>query len=710
MIPIIFAPDEQSFTSNGLGRLTDCRRFEVTEERNGQYECVFEYPIDGPMFKHLKNGYFVYAAHDDSKTPQPFEIYSMEATLDGWATFRAWHISYWLNDVILKPFTATSCADAMSKIQPNSITQNKFTFWTDKAVTADYALNVPRSVRSTLGGSSGSLLDVYGKGDYEFDKFNVKLWVNRGADRGVSIRYGKNLTKLDQQLQGGSIVNMVVPYWEGPDGDVVSLDYAVYGNAVSYPTPIQTHTLEVIQTHTPEDIYAQFVNLKAQALDLSSDFEDAPTPAELAAKAQQILNASDEYEIKDNIKIDFVALWQTEEYKSVANLQRVYLCDTVHIYYEKLGVNAKAKCIKVVYDTLNERYISVELGEPQTTLGQQVTQQAVSGAVNEVRGIIKGLPDKSYLQDSIDYASDMIRGGLGGHVRLDPQGEDPAELLIMDTADKTTAVNVWRWNAGGLGHSHTGYNGPFSDIAITADGKINATMMTTGTLNANVIAANSIAVSKLTGSIADSGNTWSIDLDTGSLTIGNITANKITSGTLNVGNLTVTGTIQDNLSTPKNYWNLTTGEFVTTQGTLGGFTIDSDGLTASSVVGEMTITPSTILTKTLSLTKNRMAAMSGGQLTLSTQDDNLNWQSCLSLYALALPDNKRNGTIAGPNSNTYINMGETGIVLHLDSSIGGQELNMNPNGISLNSENGYFRINTGTGTFTVNSHQVLEIH
>ena len=146
------------------------------------------------------------------------------------------------------------------------------------------------------------------------------------------------------------------------------------------------------------------------------------------------------------------------------------------------------------------------------------------------------------------------------------------------------------------------------------------------------------------------------------------------------------------------------------QGTLGGFTIDSDGLTASSVVGEMTITPSTILTKTLSLTKNRMAAMSGGQLTLSTQDDNLNWQSCLSLYALALPDNKRNGTIAGPNSNTYINMGETGIVLHLDSSIGGQELNMNPNGISLNSENGYFRINTGTGTFTVNSHQVLEIH
>lgn len=682
MIPIIYAPDEQSFTSNGLGRLTDCRRFEVTEERNGQYECVFEYPIDGPMFKHLKCGYFVYAAHDDSKTPQPFEIYSMDASLDGWATFRAWHISYWLNDVILKPFTATSCADAISKIQPNSITQNKFTFWTDKTVSADYELTVPRSVRSTLGGSSGSLLDVYGKGDYEFDKFNVKLWVNRGSDRGVSIRYGKNLTKLDQQLQGGSIVNMVVPYWEGPDGDVVSLDYAIYGNAVSYPTPIQTHTLEVIQTHTSEDIYAQFVNLKAQALDLSGEFEDAPTPAELAARAQQILNSSDEYEIKDNIKIDFVALWQTEEYKSVANLQRVYLCDTVHIYYEKLGVNAKAKCIKVVYDTLNERYIAVELGEPQTTLGQQVTAQAVSGAVNEVRGIIKGLPDKSFMQDSIDYASDMIRGGLGGHVRLDPQGEDPAELLIMDTADKDTAVNVWRWNSGGLGHSHTGYNGPFNDIAITADGKINATMITTGTLEAGRIAAHSLSADKISGSITDSGNTWSIDFTNGTLTIGDISANRIKAGT-----------IADDLTTPKNYWNLTTGQFVTTQGTLGGFTIDSSGMTSSSISGATTITPTHIMFTAPSNTDPiQFAEMYPGQMNVGVLNEAgtaIDSSCTASWYTTVYKDPFDNSRIL---AESILGFGTIGI--YIDKPLQG----------------GTSGINLVADTVTVNSHQVLEIH
>ena len=105
MIPILFTPDERDFTSNGLGRLTDCRKFEVTEERNGIYEAYFEYPVDGPLFEELKYGYFVYATHDESKTPQAFEIYSKEADMSGWASFRAWHISYQLNDVIVKPFS-----------------------------------------------------------------------------------------------------------------------------------------------------------------------------------------------------------------------------------------------------------------------------------------------------------------------------------------------------------------------------------------------------------------------------------------------------------------------------------------------------------------------------------------------------------------------------------------------------------------------------
>lgn len=574
MIPILFTPAELDFTSNGLGRLTDCRKFEVTEERNGVYEAYFEYPIDGPLYQQLKYGYYVYATHDESKIPQAFEIYSKEATLDGWASFRAWHISYQLNDVIVRPFTGSSCADALSKIPGNEITPANFTFWTNKAVAGEYATQVPKSARSILGGEEGSLLDVYGKGDYEFDMYSVKLYTDRGADRGVSIRYGKNLTKLNQALEGDSIINGVVPYWQGTDGEVVALDRPIYTGAISFDVPLLTHDGEPIQTHNGEDILAQYVNAKVRALDLSLYFEDAPTQQQLANLAAQIIAPAETYELQDNISLDFVQLWQTEEYKNYASLQRVFLCDTVSVFYEKFGITAKAKVIKVIYDTLRERYSGMELGQPKTTLAQQITQNVSGAVMGEVRSLVKGLPTKNLMDQAIDYATKMIEGGLGGYVVIEPDGDGyPQEILIMDTPDKATAVNVWRFNQGGLGHSHSGYNGPYSDIALTQDGQINADMITVGTMN----------VGRIGGLIQDSGQTWSIDFTTGQLVIGDISASKIKAGI-----------IADDLATPKNSWNLTTGQFVTEQGKIGSWTVDANGLTATVNGKTVTIVPSKI--------------------------------------------------------------------------------------------------------------------
>lgn len=77
------------------------------------------------------------------------------------------------------------------------------------------------------------------------------------------------------------------------------------------------------------------------------------------------------------------------------------------------------------------------------------------------------------LQKEIAHTTEMITGASGGYVRIE-FGDDgqTAEILIMDTPDKNTTLNVWRWNKEGLGHSHNGYNGPYDDIALTADGHI----------------------------------------------------------------------------------------------------------------------------------------------------------------------------------------------------------------------------------------------
>lgn len=497
MTPILYDSTETAFTSNGIGRLAEARKCEVTEVRNGEYELALEYPINGKLLGSIICGNFIKATHDNTVKAQPFQIYEVSEPIKGFVTVRAWHISYALNAIVVKPFTATSCADAISKISTNAIGTCPFTFWTDKSVTANFNNSVPKSIRSLLGGSEGSILDTYGKGEYEFDGFDVKLWLNRGVNRGVKIKYGKNLLSLDRQLDASNVYNAVVPFWTN-DETTVSLDHAV------------VRTGETAGRTIP--------------LDLSGEWDEAPTTTQLENKAQAHVDATSNYELKENLKVSFVQLWQTEEYKDIANLERINLCDTVTIEYLRRGITATAKCIKVVYDTLRERYVSMELGEPRTSLAQQINTDVVQPAVAM-------LPDRASVKGAIDRATELISGGFGGYIKYKYLVDGtPSEMLIMDSASEATATNIIRLNQNGIGFSTDG--GATYANAWTIDGHLNADFITAGTMVANRVRA---------------------------------------------------GLLTD--ETGDNSWNLDTGELVTKSGEIGGFTIDTTGLKTGDIDG-----------------------------------------------------------------------------------------------------------------------------
>ena len=453
MIPILYDSAETQFTSNGLGRLKDTISCIVTEERNGIYELEFDYPISGDKYELIQEGRMIAVTHDETGDIQPFIIYKRTAKIDGIVTFNAYHLSYKLSNIIAMPFTATGITDAIAQIVPNSLPTNPFAFWTDKVVSANFTNELPRSVRSLLGGERGSLLDVYGKGEYEFDKWTVRLYLNRGQDSGVTIRYGKNLSDITQQIDASNYYNAFAPYWTSED-ETVTLDHLVVLDNVT--------------------------EVKAVPLDLTNSFENAPTPAELEDTARTRLQNSSGIDVTENIKADFVQLWQTEEYKDYAPLQRVHLCDTVSVIYEALGISTKKKVIRTEWNVLLDRYDEIELGDSQTTLADVITQITTE--------ITSDLPTTSMMAQAISNATNKITGNKGGYVVLhsDANGT-PYEFLVMDSPDINTAVNVWRWNLGGLGFSSNGYNGDFSSLALTMDGQINADFITVGTLSANRI-------------------------------------------------------------------------------------------------------------------------------------------------------------------------------------------------------------------------------
>lgn len=468
MIPILYDSTETEFTSNGLGRLTECTSCKATEVRNGEYECEFKYPITGRLFDQIAEGMIISCTHDDHGDRQPFVIYrKSNPDLSGVVTYNAHHITYLLNHIIMVPFTAQSAGAAFTLFESQTINANPFTFWTDNTTAGTAKSDVPIAVRAALGGTKGSVLDAF-NGEYEWNVMQVKLHAQRGIDSGITIRYGKNLTNLKQTRDGLGTYNSAVGYW--------------FGDVNGVQTLVRTGIIHGIATFNPIPA----------VLDMSSEFDTKPTPAQLEAKVRSYLSENTPWIPKENYKINFVQLWQTEEFKDVAALQRLSLCDRVSVYYPQLGVEINnVEIIKVVYNVLLDRYDEMELGQPTSTLAQTL----IKPYENIIKNALSNAVTQSIMQAAIDHATDLITGGAGGTFKwvFNAHGE-PVELLILDTGDEATAVNVWRWNAAGLGHSSNGVGGPYADVAITMDGQISASAITTGTLSASLIKGGTLKV------------------------------------------------------------------------------------------------------------------------------------------------------------------------------------------------------------------------
>ena len=470
---ILYDHDEEAFTSNGLGALPDAASCTVTEERNGGYEVEMEYPLTGSHFNDIQKRRILYVKPNPYDDPQPFRIYSITKPINGIVTVHAAHLSYDTSGSIVKlfPADAGSASAAMSYLKNFSVPSTPFTFFTNVGKSGTMSVPKPSSIRSLLGGSDGSILDTFG-GEYLFDKWNISLLESRGSNRGVTIRYGKNMTDLEQEENDTDFYTGVYPFWysESEDGGLVTLS----ANDGIVNAPGNYDFVKIM----PLDLSSEDFSKETTDSEGYTTTIEKPTEAELLAAAQKYI-ANNKIGIpKVSLDVSFVMLAQTEEYKDFARLETVKLCDTVTVEFEKLGVKTTAKCIKTVYNVLTDKYDSIELGEPKSSLAETVSNQGT---------LIEEASDKSYMERAIQNATDLIMSGkLGGYVTVTKN-----EIYIADNKDLDKAVKVWRWNSGGLGYSSSGKDGPFG-TAMTSDGKIVADYISTGNLDCSVLNVSNI--------------------------------------------------------------------------------------------------------------------------------------------------------------------------------------------------------------------------
>nr|DAU54130.1 MAG TPA: tail protein [Caudoviricetes sp.] len=473
MKPILYDSTEKQFTTNGIGTLADAISCTVLEERNGSFELEMEYPLGGVHYDEIRNNRIILAMPSDGQKAQPFRIFKITRPIGGVVKIYAVHLSYDLSGIPVAPFSANDCPSALNGLKSNSMIANPFEVWTDISGSGKYKQNSPASFRSRLAGTDGSILDSFGKGaELEFDRLTVKVHQNRGRDNGVTIRYGKNLTDLKQQESIENVRTGVIAYWykeENNTQDVIVGEIQYLENHADYPK---------------ENIHV---------LDCSADFEKKPDKQQLNTRAKQYIKANNIGVPKVSIDVSFIQLWQTEEYKNIVSLERVSLCDTVHVVFEKLGVNAVAKVIKTEFDVLNERYIKITLGEARSSFGEAIKEATKS----TIQPLVK-----SMVNIAVSNATANISGFSGYVTKVTDANGNWSELVISDQADYTQARNVWRWSQGGLGFSSNGYAGPYT-TAITADGHINGAMITAGTINANTVNVGNKVLTETLTELAD---------------------------------------------------------------------------------------------------------------------------------------------------------------------------------------------------------------
>lgn len=355
MIPILYDSNETAFTSNGLARLRDCISCRCYEERNGVYEVDFEYPVTGVNFDKIELGRIIGVTHEDSDDIQPFDIVSYTKPINGIVTFHCVHISYRQSKMVTYASDIYTIEDAFRAFgtvffpsMPLGFDSagNPFVYSTDKDSSAYCAAfdGTPKTIRSLLGGSEGSILDTYG-GEYEWDRWDVILHKERGEQKDFVIRYGVNLADFQDETDCSESYNSCVPYWRGEDAIIMG------GEVYSGQDTVGSGD-------------------KCVPLDLSDKFEEQPTVADLESMAAEMMNSNQTYLPSQNITVDFVRLQDEAGSDAFDTLMQCKLCDSIKVIFPGYDMSAYYKIVKTVWNVLLDRYDEMELGNLSTSLSQ----------------------------------------------------------------------------------------------------------------------------------------------------------------------------------------------------------------------------------------------------------------------------------------------------------------------------------------------------
>lgn len=345
----LFPKNAKEFSTNGIKILQPISCV-VKEEINGDYSLVIVMPKGDTSIQAES----IIKAHTP-KGEQLFRVYLPDVDVLSSNTYYGRHIFYDLLDY----FIEDKRPNGNGKAAVDSILDGTGFFGTSDIAEKNTATYQMLSPVKALLGSDNSFVKRWG-GEIERDNFQIRMLQRVGADRGVSIRYRKNLTGLTVKTDISNVVTRIYPTGRKADHQAL---------------------LSLPEKYVDSPLIRNYAHAKTQRLDypdikIVTQTNDSNPALVTEAQAQAKLRAAAAADFKSGLDkptvsadVQFVPLEGTEEYKDLAVLERVYIGDTVHIYHEPLDLDFNLRVVSYEYDSILKRYNKITLGTVLPSVG-----------------------------------------------------------------------------------------------------------------------------------------------------------------------------------------------------------------------------------------------------------------------------------------------------------------------------------------------------
>lgn len=432
MIPYLFKANSTTFDSGFIGTFDNALSCNVVESLNGAFELQMQILNNDPIVDSIEIGSIIVAKPNQTFGNQPFIIEQIVKRIDGTIDIYAPHMSQHRAKLIpIAPFTATDLEDTISKISANSEEPNPFTITTDKTVSTSFSLDFPKTLRDLMGGSEGSIIDVYG-GEWLYNNFDLTLMNRRGrTDSDLKVLYGSNMMEYVEtdEFSWSMSYTGILPYYKDEENLVVG-DIQYSGHVDEYPYK------------------------KTIVYDFTDKFEAAPTKVELETECVRFLLGKGLVHV--SIDVSFEDLSTLPMYGSLNdNVNYIQLGDTVEVINSVYNTQFRSRVRTLDYDVLLERYNTIKIGDQSQTINDVISDTVDNGSTinnfNSEELVIVTSDSFSTLPKTINNADIKASQVVVNSVLSNPfaQGSDwtittaNGSLTISGTCNDATTITLY---------------------------------------------------------------------------------------------------------------------------------------------------------------------------------------------------------------------------------------------------------------------------